>query len=232
MGQHARLAVTPLAIAVLALLEERPMHPYEMYQLLMARHEDRLVKVRPGSLYHTIARLAEQELVSADGVDREGNRPERTTYRILDLGRKALRDRVSEFLRSPAPEYPMFPVALAEAHNLPRNDVLALLRERAEHLANDLAEVDMMCAWAGMHAVPRRYWVVLPYQRAIIAAEIGWVQNFLTELDAGEMEWEEFDPVTGDRISQHDHDWAAAGHPEPPVMPRRPAPSDQPEPLR
>jgi len=46
--------LTPLAISVLALLEERSMHAYEMYQLLITRHNDRLLKVRPGSLYHTV----------------------------------------------------------------------------------------------------------------------------------------------------------------------------------
>ncbi|BAS16724.1 transcriptional regulator protein [Arthrobacter sp. Hiyo8] len=51
----ARAALTPLGVAALALLVEAPMHPYEMYQLLMARHEDRLVKVRPGTLYHASA---------------------------------------------------------------------------------------------------------------------------------------------------------------------------------
>uniref|UniRef100_UPI002457CCC0 PadR family transcriptional regulator n=1 Tax=Nocardia brasiliensis TaxID=37326 RepID=UPI002457CCC0 len=129
MGQQARPAVTPLGIAVLALLEERPMHPYEMYQLLIARREDVLVKVRPGSLYHTVARLAEQHMVQSEGVDREGNRPERTTYRITEGGRTALRARIAEIVRYPAPEYPMFPVALAEAHNLPKDDVGA--EERA-----------------------------------------------------------------------------------------------------
>ncbi|HWU59288.1 MAG TPA: PadR family transcriptional regulator, partial [Microbacteriaceae bacterium] len=38
--------ITPLAIATLALLAERPMHPYEMYQTLIQRAEDRIVKVR------------------------------------------------------------------------------------------------------------------------------------------------------------------------------------------
>src|SRR5437868_2840544 len=42
------MALTPLAITVLALLNERPMHPYEMHQLLLARRVDRVVKVRPG----------------------------------------------------------------------------------------------------------------------------------------------------------------------------------------
>lgn len=46
--------LTPLGVASLALLAEEPRHPYEMYQVLMARHEDRLVKVRPGTLYHAV----------------------------------------------------------------------------------------------------------------------------------------------------------------------------------
>jgi DNA-binding PadR family transcriptional regulator len=199
---------------VLALLEERPMHPYEMYQLLIARREDQLVKVRPGSLYHTVARLADQELVRADGVDREGNRPERTTYRITETGRAALRSRITEILRNPVREYPVFPVALAEAHNLPIDDVVALLRERVEKLTNDLTDVQMMATWAGRHAVPRRYWIVLPFLNATIAAEVAWVSDLITELDSGEMEWDEFDSDTGARIIDHYHAWSAAAHSE------------------
>ncbi|WP_433732034.1 PadR family transcriptional regulator [Nocardia sp. CA-129566] len=220
MGQHARPTVTPLAIAVLALLDERPMHPYEAFQLLIARREDILVKVRPGSLYHTVARLADQGLVQAEGVDRDGNRPERTTYRITESGRETLRATVAEILRNPAREYPVFPVALAEAHNLPAREVLALLRERVERLAGDLADVETMSQWAGGHAVPRRFWIVLPYLHATIAAEIAWVNNLISELDSGEMEWDEFDPATGIRIPGHEHAWSAAEHPEPPPAPR------------
>ncbi|MEV4125967.1 PadR family transcriptional regulator [Nocardia sp. NPDC049707] len=221
MGQQTRPSVTPLAIAVLALLEERPMHPYEAYQLLIARREDMLVKVRPGSLYHTVTRLADQGLVLAEGVDRDGNRPERTTYRITEIGRETLRSRIAEILRNPAREYPMFPVALAEAHNLPAPEVLALLRERVERLAQDLADVDIMSQWAGMHAVPRRYWIVLPYLRATIAAEITWVDNLITELDSGEMEWDEYDPATGVRVTERQHPTSDREDSERPPVPRR-----------
>ncbi|WP_449373878.1 hypothetical protein [Arthrobacter psychrolactophilus] len=45
--------LTPLGISALGLLVERPMHPYEMYQVLMQRHEDRIVKAQPG---HAVSR--------------------------------------------------------------------------------------------------------------------------------------------------------------------------------
>ncbi|MET9028346.1 PadR family transcriptional regulator [Nocardia sp. NPDC004168] len=200
MGQgQAHPSVTPLAIAVLALLEERPMHPYEMFQTLIARREDKLVKVRPGSLYHTVSRLADQELVHAEGVDRAGNRPERTTYRITGRGREALRNRIAEIVRRPVPEYPIFPVALGELHNLPKTEALTLLRERIGVLETELADADMLIAWAEEHVVPRRYWISLPYLRAILAAELTWVKEFTAELAGGALEWEDFDPVTGER---------------------------------
>lgn len=199
--KQAGVALTPLAIAVLALLEERPMHPYEMYQLLMSRHEDELVKIKPGSLYHTVARLAEQELVLAEGTDRAGNRPERTTYRVTTAGREAVRARITEILRQPVKEYPIFPVALAEAHNLPVHDVIALLRERITLVDGRIAEAEALREWAVNRQVPRRFWVVIEYMNALTVTEGNWLRQFIAELDSGELAWEDFDAETGERLN-------------------------------
>src|SRR5260370_7054839 len=76
--------VTSLGVSVLALLRERPMHGYEMFQTLTARHRDRMLRVRPGSLYHVVNRLAEEKLIRQAGTGRNGNPPERTTYGLPD----------------------------------------------------------------------------------------------------------------------------------------------------
>ncbi|MFR9751075.1 PadR family transcriptional regulator [Nocardia sp. 004] len=198
MGR-AHSPVTPLAIAVLALLEERPMHPYEMYQTLISRQEDKLVKVRPGSLYHTVARLDDQGFVCAEGVDRAGNRPERTIYRITARGRDALRNRIAEIVRRPVPEYPMFPMALAELHNVPAPDALALLRERISLLETELADTDMRISWIEGQDIPPRYWIALPFLRTMLAAEVAWVEELATAITSGALEWEDFDSETGAR---------------------------------
>ncbi|MBH0775864.1 PadR family transcriptional regulator [Nocardia sp. NEAU-351] len=222
MGQRPQ--VTALAVAVLALLEERPMHPYEMYQLLLSRGDDLLVKVSAGSLYHTVARLADQELVFAEGVDREGNRPERTTYRLTERGHETLRARLAEVLRFPHAEYPIFPLALAEAHNLPREDVVALLRERLRFLRVDIEDLDRMAEWAAAHMVPRRYWVVVPYLRATLGSQVAWLEQFVIDLESGALDWEEFDPLTGLRVSGPEHPWAESDSAVPPPVRRRAAP--------
>jgi DNA-binding PadR family transcriptional regulator len=206
--------LTPLAVAVLTLLEERPMHPYEMYQLLLQRREDYLIKIRPGSLYHTVTRLAEQGLAESEGTDRAGNRPERTTYRITPAGAAAVRGRISEILRRPVREYPLFPVAMAEAHTLPADEVIGLLTERIRWLDKDLIEFDALSDWTTAHGVPRRYWMVIEYLRGQVEAERAWLRRIIDELRDGTLVWEKYTPE-GIRLPAEDKvelgaDWGTA----------------------
>lgn len=181
--------LTPLAISVLALLNERPMHAYEMYQLLLSRQNNRIVKVRPGSLYHTVERLAGQQYVRAIGTERAGNRPERTTYDITPEGNAALTSRVERGLESFVYEYPLFPVVLSEAHNLEADDAVLRMRRRIEDLDRWLADVDEAIGLAQASGVPERYWMAADYVRGQIAAERGWLADTVERIESKELEW-------------------------------------------
>jgi DNA-binding PadR family transcriptional regulator len=183
------MPIGPLAVAAIGLLLERPMHPYEMHQLLLARSEDRLVKVRPGSLYHAIDRLNEEGLVRALGTQREGNRPERTTYEVTPAGVAAMHDWVRSCLREPVNEYPRFPLALGEAHNLPGAEVAVLLEERLAALRADDRLLADSKARVASQEVDERYWVDVPYLRALLAAEIDWLERLVTRLRSGTIVW-------------------------------------------
>jgi DNA-binding PadR family transcriptional regulator len=182
--------LTPLAIAVLALLEERPMHAYEMYQLLISRRNDRILKVRPGSLYHTVERLAGQEFVRAIGTDRAGNRPERTTYEITPAGRTALVRRVESGLEKYAYEYPTFPVVLSEAHNLDAEDAVLRLRSRVAELDAWLAGVDETLDGAGAADVPEMYLLGGHFVRHQVAAERDWLRTTIERIESKDLEWQ------------------------------------------
>ncbi|MFF1879529.1 PadR family transcriptional regulator [Leifsonia sp. NPDC058230] len=183
--------LTPLGVAALALLMERPMHPYEMYQTLVQRSEDRVVKVRPGSLYHTVDRLAVQGLVRATGTEREGNRPERTTYEITEPGSLALSERVTEILATPVNEYPEFPLALGESHNLPVETVIQLLRNRVSLLRADLEFIEAGIRDLEAKELPRKYWINVQYSRALREVEVTWLDSLIVDLESGVLSWSE-----------------------------------------
>jgi DNA-binding PadR family transcriptional regulator len=184
-------SLTALGVAALALLVERPMHPYEMYQTLVQRSEERVVKVRPGSLYHTVDRLAASGLVRATGTEREGNRPERTTYEITERGSLALSERVAEILGTPVNEYPEFPLALGEAHNLPVESVIQLLKNRVSLIRADIADLDDGIRSIQAKQLPRKYWLNVQYTRALSDVEASWLESLIHDLESGGISWTE-----------------------------------------
>ncbi|MEY9954066.1 PadR family transcriptional regulator [Leifsonia sp. EB34] len=183
--------LTPLAVAALALLAEGPTHPYEMYQTLVLRSEDRLVKVRPGSLYHTVDRLARQGLVRATGTEREGNRPERTTYEITEEGTRALGERVADIIATPVNEFPEFPLGLGEAHNLPLETVIDLLRNRVGLMRADIALLDDGIHRVRAKGLPEKYWLDVRYLRTTAEAEATALETLIDDLASGAISWDE-----------------------------------------
>ncbi|MET0448974.1 MAG: PadR family transcriptional regulator [Aeromicrobium sp.] len=184
------MALTPLAIKGLALLAERPMHPYEMYQLMLERHEDRFVKIRPGSLYHAVERLHADELVEATGTEREGNRPERTTYAITDEGRAVLTSRVRELIQQPVREYPHFPLALSEAHNLSADEAVSDLREHVAALDDDIAVIDSFLRAARAGGKEETYLVPGDYLLTTSIAQRDWISQLITRIENKEFTWQ------------------------------------------
>ena len=79
-----------LALALLSLLAQEPMYPYEMAQTLRSRGKDRSIKINWGSLYTVVQNLEKHGFVEATSTEREGRQPERTTYRITEAGKAEL----------------------------------------------------------------------------------------------------------------------------------------------
>jgi len=166
------------------------MHPYEMYQLAIQRQEERLMSVSPGSLYRAVYALEAADLVRAVGTDREGARPERTTFEITDAGRRHLADRIRDLLAVPVRDYALFPVAVSEAHALAKDDVVRSLEQRLVAQNADLAALSERIDALTARGVPRLYWIDATLMLSSLRAEIAWVEQILADLGSGALPWE------------------------------------------
>jgi DNA-binding PadR family transcriptional regulator len=193
--------LTPLGVMVLALLSEGDMHPYEMIRLMRFRRDDRLVAITNGTVYHTVARLEQQGMLAEVRVDREGNRPERTTYALTDAGARAVREWVRREL-SHIDRPAEFRIALAEAHNLERPAVIALLTERREALAASLAEHADGRHGALARGVPTQYLLELERQETMLAADLDWLDALILRLEREELPWGNDGPPTERYLAQ------------------------------
>lgn len=183
-------SLTPLAYAALGLLAEAPMHPYEMFQLMLRRREDENVKVRPGTLYHQIGRLADLGYAEQLGTAREGNRPERTTYAITDAGRDALLTGLRRMVAEPADEYPEFHLAVSHVDNLSDQDAVAALRARTEAIRARLEQYDEAATGLQAKGLAPRYWLDVSYVRAMLAAQLEWLTATADRIERGDVPWD------------------------------------------
>jgi DNA-binding PadR family transcriptional regulator len=131
----------PLALAVLALVFERPMHPYEMAATLKHRHKHESIKLRYGTLYTVIDLLTARGFIRPKETSREGKRPERTVYALTPSGRAALRNWMHDLVAKPAQEFLQFDAALSLLPVLPPDEAIELLRERATRLSENIAQL-------------------------------------------------------------------------------------------
>ncbi|MDF6041422.1 PadR family transcriptional regulator [Streptomyces sp. JH14] len=194
MAKRRKLS-NPLALTVMVLLAERSMHPYEIAQTLRRRGKEHSVKINFGSLYTVVQNLEKHGYVEVAGVQRQGNRPERTLYGLTEPGRAEMVDWLSDLLAAPAAEYPVFGTALSLLPVLPPEDVADLLETREAALELQSAALRGVLGRL-TEKLPRVFVVETEYQLHMIDAQLEWIKKFRTELDeatiSGIEEWKSF----------------------------------------
>jgi DNA-binding PadR family transcriptional regulator len=185
MGK-SKQSSNPLALAVLVLLFERPMHPYEIAATLRIRNKGGSIKLRYGSLYTVIDGLQEEGLIEVKETVREGRRPERTIYKLTPAGLKRMREWMHELLGTPVKEYPQFEAALSLLPAVPPDEAVALLEARVDRLSVMCEELRAAIEVAVKH-VEALFLVENEYRLALLEAERQFIEGLIQRIkdDAG-----------------------------------------------
>jgi DNA-binding PadR family transcriptional regulator len=180
-----------VAVMALALLHEEPMHPYEIFRTLEQRCETRLARINAGAIYHAVDKLVAEGLAEPTGTEREGKRPERTTYRATEAGTVALLPRLTSLLADDHPAYPPFAVGLAEAPHLPRAQALDALAARRDRLAAAQAwSRSTLTKLREQRNLPLRFVLDVDHESAMLAAEVAWLDDIINRLETDPEPWE------------------------------------------
>jgi DNA-binding PadR family transcriptional regulator len=200
----ARSRNNPLALAVLACLYERPMHPYEVAQTLRSRAKHESVRLNYGSLYSLVETLEAKGLIRARETVREGRRPERTIYEITDAGEVELVDWLSDLVATPTKEYLQFEAALSFMPVLPPEDVVALLTQRVQALEMEQARARGLRRTAEDQGLPRLFMLEDEFMGRLLETELDWIRELIKDIETGALNgidvWKGW--AAGDRSDQ------------------------------
>ncbi len=181
-----RKVSNPLALAVMALLFERPMHPYEMVSLMRERGKHESVRLRYSSLYSVVGVLEREGLISPRETVREGRRPERTVYGITAAGRAEFLTWLRELLSEPVKEYTQFAAGLSFIAALPPDEAVGLLEERMRLLEEEIGKMRSGLEEAAERlGLPRLFLIESEHELVLREAELRWLRGLVGEIRAG-----------------------------------------------
>jgi DNA-binding PadR family transcriptional regulator len=181
--------ISPLALSILALLDGRAMHPYEMASTMRDRHYDEFVRLNFGSLYHTVDALERDGWIAPVEREKEGRRPERTIYRLTDSGRKLLRQVIGEIVSQPRREYPQFAAGLMHLHHLGATAASEHFKQRINELGTKVQKLTRIMNVLREEGVSRLALIELEHKIAMLEAERTWVRKIEKEIGDGRLEW-------------------------------------------
>ncbi|MDQ0196608.1 PadR family transcriptional regulator [Paenibacillus wynnii] len=128
-----------MKMAILGLLQERNMHPYEITLVMKERAMDRITKLQMGSLYYAVDKLASEGHIEAVETISSADRPDKTIYRITEAGLVLFEQLVLQQFKKNEPVYHPLYMALALSRHVDQSKIEKLLEERireSEHLVN------------------------------------------------------------------------------------------------
>jgi len=179
-----------VALTVLGMLSEQPSHTYEIQRQIRNRHKD-FAAAKTRALYHAIEDLVGRGLVEPVETSRDGRRPERTTYQITERGRDELTEWLTDLLERPAPEYPVFNIAIGFLPYVSQDRALQALRTRGVALRAEIAahEDSLRSLAEDMH-LPRLVLLELEHAIALRRAEVAWVNEVVGDIHRGVLHWD------------------------------------------
>ena len=189
MAKEDPEALSPLALSVLELLDEEPMHPYEMASRMRLRHHDEFIRLNFGTLYHTVDQLDRNGWIQPLEREKEGRRPERTVYSLTDSGREVLVRTIGDLVRQPRREYPHFAAGLMFMHHLTAEEAAARLRERGEALDAISSKFRSVRKALLEEGVTRLALIEVEHKIAMLEAERDWVRGLEQEITQGKLKW-------------------------------------------
>jgi len=183
---------SPLAMVVLAMLREQPMHAYRIHELINERGKNAIVNVaQRNSVYQAIDQLVRAGLIGVRATSRDEGRPERVAYELTQDGQQALEEWLTASLSVPAREFPQFPAGLAFIMLVPPKQAIAALKRRAQTLERQLEADTATLTQVRKSGLPRLFLVDDEYRLAMARAELAWVRALLADLRAKKITWSE-----------------------------------------
>jgi len=175
------MTTDPNTLLLLGLLKGQRQHGYQLNEFI-ERNLGRFTTLKKATAYAALDRLEKKGLIEAS-TEQEGNRPARRVYGLTASGEAQFFALLREHLAQPEPVAFYGDLGLMFLNQLPSEETLELLGERATQLGGQIAELERVPTHEG--ALGRGLFGVdlaVSRQLALLRADLAWLSQALNRL--------------------------------------------------
>jgi DNA-binding PadR family transcriptional regulator len=165
----------------------QPVHGYEVRRELMSWSVEDWANIAPGSIYHALRKLSQEQMLEEVATEQVGARPARTTYRITGKGDAEFGELLRQYWWEYRQPVDPFLSAFSLLPALPRDEAVAALRNRVRLLEGYVATMQAELADSALatSGKPPHVGWLLELNIARGATEIAWCRRIAERVEGG-----------------------------------------------
>ena len=158
------------------------MHGYELKRILERERIDQWTDISTSAIYGALRRVVSDGLLTAEQVEREGNRPQRQVFAITDAGRQTLAELGRTEMETVVVHADPFDLALTHSDPARLDELPATIQGRLARLRHLLSERQEFSDRAAPHiSLAKAH--ALRHREFLLRAEIDWHEQLLDAAD-------------------------------------------------
>ncbi|HID63636.1 MAG TPA: DUF4388 domain-containing protein [Anaerolineae bacterium] len=176
---------TKVDLLLLGLLMDKPMHGYEINQLIRGVGIDAWLNISMPSIYYSLNKLREKGLI-AETRQRGGGSPTKSVYRLTDEGRARFFTAMEESLASHGKMYFDYDLGIFLLNKLPRERVIPLLEQRRAFLDDWHASLQEQIARIEIDGRYPLRQAILNHLASHVQLESRWLEGLVRQIQGEE----------------------------------------------
>ncbi|MEV4169522.1 PadR family transcriptional regulator [Nonomuraea sp. NPDC049709] len=170
-------------ILILGALLDGPMNGYGVRRRLEVMGIETWTNVAFGSIYHGLGKMADEGLLEIVEAGKGG----KVVYALTDLGRAEFHRMLLQAWHELKPVVDPFQVAMTFIDRLDKQEILTALRGRMAQLKMYVETMGHMTGVKLAHGAPQHVNENLGLQRAMLQAQLDWVEKAIPRVEADEL---------------------------------------------
>jgi DNA-binding PadR family transcriptional regulator len=168
--------------ALLGLLSEQPMYPYQIEQEVKYRDMRFWTDLSMSSIYKLLRKLEMEELVTRQNQVSAGNRLQKL-YSLSEKGQQALRDKLVETLRTPEHMRWQIDIGMYNCNLLSPEQVRDALQENRNEIVKKIQGYHDLLDFLTASKCPEHRFALAKRPVFLFEAEIRWIDSYLSGLE-------------------------------------------------